>query len=108
MKKTKKIRTEQTLWIARYTILIGIVLGLCISNLPLTSHAQGHSNYFNNYHGMAYIAEQEIRSEQQKAAARNEHYKTDTANNNIVEDKVNEEERSNECSVEMQREAVDC
>jgi hypothetical protein len=109
MKKTKKIRTEQTLWIARYAMLtLGIVTALCISNIPLISHAQGHSHHLNNYNGMAYIAEQQIRTEQQKTAVKNENNKIDTDNKNIVDDRTNEEEHFNDCRIAMPKEAVEC
>ena len=109
MKRSIKIKTEQILWIARYAMLtLGIVAALCISNLPVISHAQGHSHHMNNYNGMAYLAEQQIRTEQQKAAARNENNMTNIVNNNTAEDKINEEKLSDECRIAMQREAVDC
>jgi hypothetical protein len=111
MKKTIKIRKEQAQGTQTISsgLLALLMLGMFfIPQMAVTAHAIDPSHHAGWHNGIAYLAEQEIRTKQQKAAARNEHYKTDTANNNIVEDKINEEEHSNECSAEMQREAVDC
>lgn len=67
MKTIRKIGMKEI----RYTVSIGMVtlgmLGvLCMSLMTQAVYAKGHSN---NYRGMSYVAEQEIREREQKAIA---------------------------------------
>ena len=64
MKKTININKEKGGRIMRQAILtLGLVTLLCMPYMTVPSYAQG-----NNYQGMAYLAEQEIRTELQARA----------------------------------------
>jgi len=71
MKKTANIREERGSRIMRQAVLtLGLVALLCTPLMTLTSHAGG--NMTGNYQGMAYLAEQEIRTQELQAKAAEE------------------------------------
>ena len=71
MKKTANIREERGSRIMRQAVLtLGLVALLCMPYLALSSHAGG--NMTGNYQGMAYLAEQEIRTQELQAKAAEE------------------------------------
>ena len=71
MKKTANIREERGGRIMRQAILtLGLVALLCTPLMTLTSHAGG--NMTGHYQGMAYLAEQEIRTQELQAKAAEE------------------------------------
>jgi hypothetical protein len=66
MKAIKEIWEKQTPYIIRLGMLVLGLLGtLYMSPLTLTAHAQGHLNHSGWYHGMASLAENEIRAKEQ-------------------------------------------
>ena len=68
MKKTANISQEKGGRTMRHAILtLGLAALLCTPYLINTSYAQG--NMTGHYQGMAYLAEQEIRTELQARAA---------------------------------------
>ena len=50
-------------------LTLGLVALLCMPYLTLPSYAQGHGTMTGNYQGMAYLAEQEIRTQELQARA---------------------------------------
>ena len=71
MKKTADIRKERGSRIMSQAVLtLALVALLCTPLMTLTSHAGG--NMTGNYQGMAYLAEQEIRTQELQAKAAEE------------------------------------
>ena len=109
METIKYIRQKQeTPTIFRGLLALLMLAMFFIPQMAVNAHAIDPSHHAGWHNGMAYLAEQEIRTKQQNAAARNKNNITNTANNNIVEDEINEEEQSNDCPIAMQRTAVEC
>jgi hypothetical protein len=84
MKKTANISKERGIRIMRQAILtLGLVALLFTPYLTNTSHAGG--NMTGNYQGMAYLAEQEIRTQELQAKAAEEDEVVARASNNTEE-----------------------
>ena len=72
MKKTAKIGEERFSRMKQVVLTLELAALLCTPYLTNTSYAQGHGTMIGSYQGMAYLAEQEIRTEELQARAAEE------------------------------------
>jgi hypothetical protein len=67
MKPTKKIGLKQLRFAAQLvSITTGVLVLLCMPYMTSRADAQGHIYHVNSYHGMAALAEKELREKEQQ------------------------------------------
>ena len=109
MKTTKEIKMEQACRTLRLGVLTLVMLTLlCIPQMITVADAQKHVNQAGWYSGMSYLAEQEIRTEQQNAIAEKEKNETHITTNTNVDVDDNEEDHSSKCSLVLTKEGTKC
>jgi hypothetical protein len=101
-KEEKNMRTTKIIWlkqalctIRQGMLALGMLSILCLPQLTVTASAADSSHHSGWYHGSSYIAEKEIRENEQKAeVSKAAHAKHDAATESTVDPVDNEEEYS--------------
>ena len=71
MKASRKIRIRQLVISSGVMIIVAGLVVLCTPKMGLMAHEMDYSRHTGAYRGMAYVAEQEIRENQQSATVNN-------------------------------------
>ena len=109
MKKIREIGMKQSCKALILGVLTLIMLTLiCIPQMITVAGAQKYANHGGWYSGMSYLAEQEIRAEQQKEIAEKEKGETNFIGKTTIDFDKNDVDSDGNCRLTMLNEDSKC